>query len=277
MRQPRAPVVGADEEVGKSLGGRVRLRPDSAAAKAQVVHRDGGQQAAGRLEKRCERFAVGLVVVFARLVPNGRADPDGALHGAREMNAEPMARTVRHRINEAADESRGLRRQFRVFATAGVNRERLTITDARDIIRVETGRVHDRISVDAFERCHHLNTVAGRFHCQYRRPRKHMAAVRLHLALQCRHKGVGINPAGVRGPQRPRGTYMGLARVHERRVNEVHLHTTGPGIGGEGLEVRFLGRVGGHHQLARLVMRHLVCLAELLEAITALHTQGGLE
>src|SRR5580765_8329948 len=66
------------------------------------------------------------------------------------MHAQPMARRVRQRVNEAADE-RSLRgRQLGILSATGIDREGLASDQARDVIRIETRGIHDLPRGDRF-------------------------------------------------------------------------------------------------------------------------------
>src|SRR2546422_722376 len=125
---PRLGVLGMapNQKIGERLVGGMQLRADAAARQPEVGQPNLRQQLSGRLNEGLERQPVALVVVFSVLISDRRPQPYVAANRAGQMHAEPVARRMRQRIHERADERPSGRRELSIFAAARIDGEALT-------------------------------------------------------------------------------------------------------------------------------------------------------
>ena len=146
---------------------------DAAAAEPQVLDRDFRQERARHLEKGFERQTTVLVVVLPILITNRRPNPHAAVDGLREMRAQPMAGRMRDGIDEAVHEMARPRRQLRVLASAGIDREGFPAQEPLDIVGIQARGVHDGLRVDALAGRDDCNPAGKGFNADQWRTNEH--------------------------------------------------------------------------------------------------------
>ena len=129
-----------DSEAGCSFG-RIPL-PDSRRSATVTV----GSSCATALGEFLDRQPVAFVVVFPILIFHGRPEPDVARRRFRGVDAEAVAGGMGQRVDERIDQRTLRRHQLRVLAADRVDGERLAAQHLRDLVRVQPGRVDDRIA-----------------------------------------------------------------------------------------------------------------------------------
>ena len=176
------------------------------------------EQPARRLEEGFDRQTMALVIVFPLLERRGRSKPDVAVRRSHQVHAKTVR--MRKGIDECVDERSLRRRELDVFATARVNRKRLSSEKARDVVGVQARGVDDGAGADRFTLRAQLHAIGMPVGADQPRARQKDSA-RVGAGRQQRlDERLGFDHARLGRPQSGDARHRWLARDDERAIDQ---------------------------------------------------------